>query len=166
MYEIAAAVAVGVDVRDGVCAQFVGVLFGPFGRAEQARLFAVPRAIDDGALRLPALLEQFAERARFFEHGDHAGDRIFGAIHPGVVVIAADDPLVGKRRARNFRDHVVDGLDVPVGFHFQVNLRGAGADAIGDAEAAAPAVGSDAAGRARRAAAAHRRRKSAAREFL
>ena len=31
--KIAAAVAVGIDVGHGVLAQFVGVLFGPFGRA-------------------------------------------------------------------------------------------------------------------------------------
>ena len=43
MLEIAAAVAVGVDVSDGMLLQFLGVLFGPFGGTEQARLFAVPR---------------------------------------------------------------------------------------------------------------------------
>ena len=43
--EIAASVAVGIDVGDGVLAKFVGVRLDPFGRAEQAGLFAIPRAI-------------------------------------------------------------------------------------------------------------------------
>jgi hypothetical protein len=38
-----------------MAAQFVVVLFGPFGGAQQAFLLAVPDAIN-GALRLPALL--------------------------------------------------------------------------------------------------------------
>ena len=42
--------------------QFVGVRLGPFGGAQQAGLFAVPDAINDGALRLPSLLQQLAER--------------------------------------------------------------------------------------------------------
>ena len=50
----AAAVRVGIDVGDGVLAQFVVVRFRPLCGAEQAGLFAVPRAIDDGALGLPA----------------------------------------------------------------------------------------------------------------
>ena len=49
--------------------ELVGVVFGPLGRAEQRRLFAIPEAIDDGAGGLPALLEQLAESACFFELG-------------------------------------------------------------------------------------------------
>ena len=51
-------------------------------------------------LRRPALLAQLAERARFLEHRRHAADRIVGAVHPRVVVVAAHDPLVRKRRSR------------------------------------------------------------------
>src|SRR5260370_40548464 len=43
-FEVTAAIAVRIDVRDGVHAQFVIVLLCPFGRAEESRLFAVPRA--------------------------------------------------------------------------------------------------------------------------
>ena len=99
-------------------------------------------------------------------HGDHAGDRIFGAVDPRVVMVAAHDPFVGRGRAGNFRDDVVDGLDVPIGFHFEVNFRGAGANAISLAQAAVPLAGGDAAGERREQAAARHRRKSAAREFL
>ena len=56
--EQAAIVAVGVDVDGGVLAQLVGVGFDPFGGTEQHGFFAVPRGVDDGAARLPALLEQ------------------------------------------------------------------------------------------------------------
>ena len=94
--QIAAAVAVGVDVDGGLLLQLVGVRLGPFGGAQQPRLFAVPHAVDDGALRLPALLQQRRRSARASSiSGAGAGDRILRAVHPGVVMIAADDPLVG-----------------------------------------------------------------------
>src|SRR5439155_23868507 len=54
--EEAAAVAVGVDVRDGVLAQIVRVGLDPLGRSEQPLLFAVPGGVDDRPLRRPALL--------------------------------------------------------------------------------------------------------------
>ncbi len=92
--EDAAPVAVAVDVDRGVLAQFLGVRLGPLGRAEQARLLAVPRREDDRAPRLPALLQQLAQRARFLEQRDLAGDRIVRAVDPRVVVVAAHDPLV------------------------------------------------------------------------
>ena len=91
--EKAASAAVGVDVRDGVLLQIVAVRLDPFGRAEQRGLFAVPGGVDDRALRRPSLLAQFAERARFFEHRRHAADRIVRAVHPRVVMIAADHPF-------------------------------------------------------------------------
>src|SRR5579863_5218707 len=96
--KIAAAVAVGIDVHDRVLVEFVGVSFDPFCRTEETWFFTVPRAIDYGALGLPTLFDQFAERARFFDHGGLAGERIFRAIDPSIVVIAANDPLVGIRR--------------------------------------------------------------------
>jgi len=52
----------------------------------------------------------------------------------------------GKTEPGIFPDHVVQRLDVPVRFHFEVNFRGAGADVIGDAEAAAPSFRSHSAG--------------------
>jgi len=70
--EIAAAVGVGVDVDDGMFHQVVAVVLHPFGGADQAGLFAIPGAIDDGALRLPAGFQKFAEGAGFFEFGDEA----------------------------------------------------------------------------------------------
>ena len=68
--EKAAAVAIGVDVSDGMFAQFIDVRLHPFCGTEQAWLFAVPGAIDDGALGIPSLLVQFAQHASFFELGD------------------------------------------------------------------------------------------------
>ena len=53
--EEAAAVAVGVDVEQRLPLQLVGMGLGPFGRAEQPRLLAVPARVDDGARRPPAL---------------------------------------------------------------------------------------------------------------
>ncbi len=98
--EKAAVVAVGIEIDDGVLLEFVGMLLDPFGRAEKAGLFTIPRAIDDRALGAPALLPQFAESAGFFEQGRLAGERILGAVDPRVVMIAANHPLIGLRQSR------------------------------------------------------------------
>src|SRR5256885_11388274 len=103
-------------------AQFVIVLLGPLGRAQQSGFFSVPRAIDDGALRLPAGLDQLAERPRFFQDGNLSGDGILRAVYPGIVMVAANHPLIGESGARNFPDDVVERLDIPVGLHFEVQL--------------------------------------------
>src|SRR5215471_14901728 len=94
--------------------QFGFVRLDPFRRAEEARLLAVPRCIDDCPLRLPALLPQLAERARLLQFGGHAADRILRAVDPAVVMVAADDPFVRESRPLNSRDDVVERLRVPV----------------------------------------------------
>ena len=119
-------------------AQFVIVLLGPFGRAQQSGLFSVPRAINDGALGLPSGLDQLPEGPRFFHKGNLARDGILRAVHPPVMMVAANHPLIGKRSALNSSDDVVKRLDFPVRFHFEVNFRGSGAEVISDAKAAAP----------------------------
>ena len=92
---------------DAIAAELVGMRFRPFGGAEQSGLLSVPKAENDGALRLPTLLQESAETARLFHQRTRAGERIFGAIDPGVVVVAADDPLVRGDRSWNAHDHVV-----------------------------------------------------------
>src|ERR1700737_2824394 len=72
--EVAAAIAVRIDIRDAVRAEFVEVLLGPLGRAQQSGFFSVPRTINDGAFRLPAGLDQLTERPRFFQDGNLSGD--------------------------------------------------------------------------------------------
>ncbi len=94
--EKASAVAVGINVQGGVGSQLLGVVFAPFRRPEQPRLFAVPSAKDDRALRLPSLLEKLGERTGFFKKSNLAGDGVLGAVDPGVVVVAANDPLVRR----------------------------------------------------------------------
>ena len=64
--EKAAAVAVRIDVSDGVLLKFIVMRLDPLGRAQQTRLFAIPRAEDDRPLRIPSLFMQFAEHASFF----------------------------------------------------------------------------------------------------
>src|SRR5258707_793040 len=144
-FEISAAVGIRVNIRDTVRAQFVIMLLGPFGRAKQAGLFSVPRAVNDGALGLPSRLHQLPKRPSFFHKGDLTGDGILCAVHPPIVMVAANYPLIGKRCALNFSDDVINRLDVPIRLHFEVDFRGAGPDVIGDAEAAAPSFRSHAA---------------------
>ena len=54
------------------------------------------------------LFAQLADGAGLVELGDQAAERIVGAVHPGVVVIAADHPLVGPLGAGQPGDHVVE----------------------------------------------------------
>ena len=71
------------------------------------------------------------------------GNRIVGAIHPGIVMIAAQHPLRPVVRTVQGGDHVVERLEVPVGSNFQMHLRGPGTDVISDGQRAAPALRSD-----------------------
>jgi len=64
--EEAPVIAVGIDVSDGPLLKFVAMGFDPLGRAQQAGLFAVPRAEDDRPLRIPSLFMQLAKYASFF----------------------------------------------------------------------------------------------------
>ena len=70
-------------------------------------------------------------------------NRILGAVHPGIVMIAANHPLIRRRAPRDARDHVAQRLLAPVGFDPQVHARRPGTDVIGDAEAAPPFLRSD-----------------------
>ena len=118
--------------------ELVGVELDPLGGAEEGGFFAIPPAVNDGALGLPALLEELAEGAGFFELGAGAGDGVAGSVDPGVVVVAADDPLIGHGGALDGGDDVVERLALPVEGELEVGLDGAGAGAIGEGQAAAP----------------------------
>ena len=58
----AAVITVRIDVGDSVLLQFIHMSFDPFNRAEQTWLFAIPGAINNGALRDPSLAVQLAKR--------------------------------------------------------------------------------------------------------
>src|SRR4029079_517606 len=109
----ALAAAVAVDVGDRLSRQFLFVLLDPLRRAEQAPFLAVPRCEDDGALRLPPGLQQRAEAARGFHERDVAARRVRRAVHPRVVMVAVDDPLVGELRAVYPDDDVVGRSGLP-----------------------------------------------------
>src|SRR2546422_289267 len=101
--EIAPAVHVWVEVDRSVLPQLVPVRLDPLGRAEQARLLAVPGGVDDRAPRLPSLTRQLSQGARLLEQRHEPRDGILGAVHPGVVMVAPHDPLVRRARARQPR---------------------------------------------------------------
>ncbi len=117
------------------------MVFGPLRRSEQRGLLTIPEAINDGARWLPALLQQLAERSRFFELRACAGERVLGTIDPGVVMIAANDPLVREFRAGDARDDVIEGFAIPVETDGQVRLRRARPNVIGQGQSAAPCFG-------------------------
>ena len=93
--EEAAAVAVGVDVDERLALELIGVRLGPFGRAQEARLLTVPAGVDDGPRRPPALAVELSQRLGLAHQRDLPGERVGGAEHPAVMVIAADDPFIG-----------------------------------------------------------------------
>ena len=141
--EKAAAVSIRVEVEHRLLRELLRVRLHPFGGAEQRRLLAVPRGVDERALRLPSLLHELAHRARFLELRDEAGERVFRAVHPAVVMVAAHDPLIGILRTRNLRDHIVDRFETPVERELQVHARRTGAEAISDRQRTAPSLGRD-----------------------
>src|SRR5208283_5383294 len=51
--QVAARAGISIEIDSGVLAKFILMLFDPLSGPEQARLFAVPCAINDGALRTP-----------------------------------------------------------------------------------------------------------------
>ena len=108
-----APVAIGVDISDRVLFKIRGMRLRPFGGTEQPRLFAIPEAVNDGPLRLPALLQQFGKPAHLFHFGDRAGKRILRAVDPRVVMIAANHPFVRIFGARNPHDHVIKRASYP-----------------------------------------------------
>ena len=55
-------------------------------------------------------------------------------------MIAADDPLVRRHAARDFRNHVVNRLDIPIRCDFQMDPRRPRSDVIWNRKRAAPPV--------------------------
>src|SRR6185437_12666225 len=74
--QIAAAAIVAVQIRNCMLAQIRRVRLRPFRGAEDGRLLAVPRCVDDRALWTPSLLPECAERSHLFELRDETRDRI------------------------------------------------------------------------------------------
>ena len=132
--------AVGVDVDGGLLLQFGVVLLRPLRRSQQAPLFAVPQRQNDRSRRAPPGLQQLPQTARRFHQRRCAADRIVGAAHPRIVMIAEDDPLIGPRRPRNAGDDVVERSILPLEAQVHVDLRGTGADVIRERQRALPFV--------------------------
>src|SRR4029079_16865514 len=104
----AAAVIVGVDVEQSLALELCGMLLGPFGRPQEPRLLAVPARVDDRPRGPPARAVERAKRLGLAHQRDLTGRRVGGAEPPSIVMVAADDPLVGILRAAKHRDDVVD----------------------------------------------------------
>ncbi len=106
--------------------------FGPLRGPHQARLLAIPAGIHQRASWSPTGLEQGADGARLGELGDHACQRIPRAFDPGVVMVAADDPLIGEVDTFESGNHVVDGLQAPLGLDQQVDFCRPRSEVIGE----------------------------------
>ena len=114
------------------------MVLGPFGRPQQPRLLGVPRGIDDRAPRPIPSPRQLAHRLRLREQTHHPAQRVGRAEHPGVVMIAADHPLIGKLASLQPRDHVVRRPQAPVELELQMHRRRTGTDVIRDRQRTTP----------------------------
>ena len=139
----AGSIRIGVNVDSSFSLQLFDVLFGPLGGADQAELFAVPKGENNGPLRLPALAAQHGQRAGGLHQCRSAAGRIACAVHPGVVMIAVENPLVLKHRAGHGGDDIVERLVGPVEIQLEMYGGGAGTDVIGEGQRSAPFFGSD-----------------------
>ena len=92
--------------------------FDPFRRAEQAGLLAVPYGVDNRAFRPPLRFCELTDGPGFFEHWDEAADRIARAVHPCVVMIAADDPFIGAFVSAKPRNDIVRRHDIEIELQF------------------------------------------------
>src|SRR3981081_2929179 len=91
--QVSSAVAVAIDIGDGMCLELVGVRFNPLRGAEQSRLLAIPCGVDDRPLRPPSLLVQRAQRAGLLELCAKPRNWILGSIYPGTVGVPANARL-------------------------------------------------------------------------
>ena len=104
---------------------------------------------EQGCLNLSAVGE-FLQEAEldeeqttgFFEQSDLSRYRILGSVHPRVVMIAAHDPCIWVVGSWNPDYHVMNGFNVPVRSHSQVDSRRTGSHMVGERQATAPLAGS------------------------
>src|ERR1700690_1635976 len=128
-----------VEVGDGAV-ESAALLLDPFGRADEAFLFGVPTAKDDGAARTPSLKEQSADAADGFKHGGGTAGGIDCAIDPRVAVIADDDPCVRVLRAFDFSDDIPDDAALVILLGDEVNFHSGGTEVIAKRQRTLPAL--------------------------
>ena len=74
----------------------------------------------------------------FFKHGNLAACRIFGSVHPCVVVIPTYHPLVRALAATQPRDDVVSGCELEIEFKLEMDGRPARPDVVRNRQRASP----------------------------
>src|SRR6202140_3570660 len=141
--KVPSAVGIAIEIRNRMRLQLFGVCLDPFCGAEESWFLAVPRGVDDGGLRPPALLVQRTKRARFLQFSYETRDRILRTIHPRVVVIPTNDPLVRLGGAGKFGDYIIECLEAPVRFYAEMDFSRPRAEPISDGKPAAPRSWSD-----------------------
>ncbi len=126
---------VDVEIGHRLGLQLGGELLAPLGGSGERHFLAVPAAEDQRAPRPDAVAGEPAERRRQLHHRRRAAGRIDAAEHPGVVVVAEHDPLVGPLAAADAALDDVVGLHV--GLHVDLHAQpGGAAEPVG--ERAAP----------------------------
>ena len=130
---------VDVDVGNPVAEQAVALLLGPGGGAAQEVLLGVPIGEQDRPARPEPGPQCRSQRARDLQHGGRAAARVDGPVHPGVAVVADDDPLVPFGRPADGAQDVAHRADPFAVLDAQVDPDRPGADVVGERQAALPA---------------------------
>ena len=119
------------------------MLLGPLGGSEESPFLTIPQREYESAARLPTRFQQLAERPCRFEKSRRAARRIRCAIHPCVMMVAVDDPLVGEGNAIDAGDDVVQRPLLPVEHELQLHAGRPGTQVIGDRQRAPPVLRRD-----------------------
>src|SRR5262249_5934514 len=106
--------------------KLVRMRFSPFSGTDQGLFLAVPGTEDDRAFWAPAAPAQLTNSLSFRENGNHTADRIFGAIHTRLVMIAPNHPIIGPLAAAWPGDDIVCGYHFEIELHFEMPRRLAG----------------------------------------
>ncbi len=136
--QVSAAVGIRIDISYGVGAKLVGMRLHPFRRSDQPRFLRIPRAINNRPLGFPSFFGHLPQHPRLFHLRGNSGNGILRSVHPGIVMVPANHPLVRLRSSRNSRDHIVDLLHVPIEFQPQMHLRRPWPQVIGNRQPSAP----------------------------
>ena len=115
----------------------------PFSRAEKSPFLAIPGGDDDRPPRLPPGLEQLGQPSCGFHQGNVPAGGVRGAIHPGIVMVTVNNPLLGIVSPVDARDHVVEGPHLPVERQLEVHFRWSRADMVGQWQCASPRLWHD-----------------------
>src|SRR5580692_346051 len=120
---------VHIEVGGGI-GQFTLMLLAPFGGSDQTLFFSVPASENDRPLRPPARFQQFAQPVYGLQHRRCAAVRVNRSVHPGVAVIARDNPFVGIFTSAHSPNHIPNSAELVILFEMHLHFYRTGPQVI------------------------------------